>query len=88
MTAKDYYTAVRELPSGYGFADIAFIPKDDKPALLVELKWNKDVQTAIDQILDKKYPLVLEHYKDNLLLVLVMKKIANLKTIKNIRVRL
>ncbi|MCD7809014.1 MAG: AAA family ATPase [Erysipelotrichaceae bacterium] len=69
ITAKDYYTVVRELPSGNGFVDIAFIPKYDKPALLVELKWNKDVQTAIDQIIDKQYPAVLEHYKDNLLLV-------------------
>ncbi|MCD7893568.1 MAG: AAA family ATPase [Erysipelotrichaceae bacterium] len=69
ITAKDYYTVVRELPSGNGFADIAFIPKNDKPALLVELKWNKDVQTAINQIIDRQYPAVLEHYKDNLLLV-------------------
>ncbi|MCD7807729.1 MAG: PD-(D/E)XK nuclease domain-containing protein, partial [Erysipelotrichaceae bacterium] len=69
LTAKDYYTIVRELPSGNGYADIAFIPIDDKPALVVELKWNKNAHTAINQIIDRQYPTILEHYKDNLLLV-------------------
>ena len=67
--ARDHYTVIRELPTGKGFADLAFIPKTDKPALLVELKWNQDVNTAITQIKEKKYPSVLEKYKDNLLLV-------------------
>ena len=67
--ARDYYTVIRELPTGKGFADLAFIPKTDKPAILVELKWNQDVNTAITQIKEKKYPSVLEKYKDNLLLV-------------------
>ena len=67
--ARDSYTVIRELPTGNGFADLAFIPKDDKPALLVELKWNKKIETAITQIKEKKYPTILEKYKDNLLLV-------------------
>ena len=67
--ARDYYTVIRELPTGKGLADLAFIPKTDKPAMLVELKWNKNVNTAITQIKEKKYPSVLEKYKDNLLLV-------------------
>lgn len=67
--ARDHYTVIRELPTGKGFADLAFIPKTDKPAILVELKWNQDVNTAITQIKEKKYPSVLEKYKDNLLLV-------------------
>ena len=39
-TARKHYMIVRELPSGKGFADIAFIPKkdSDKPAMIVELK--------------------------------------------------
>ena len=48
---------------------MCLIPKENKPALLVELKWNKDVETAISQIKEKKYPAVLEKYKNNLLLV-------------------
>ena len=67
--ARDHYTLIRELPTGKGFADLAFIPKTDKPAILVELKWNQNVNTAITQIKEKKYPAVLEKYKDNLLLV-------------------
>ena len=40
-----------------------------KPALLVELKWNKTAESAIAQIRDKCYPKALEDYKGNLLLV-------------------
>jgi hypothetical protein len=69
-TARSKYTVVKELPSGKGFADIAFIPLDKKdPAIIVELKWNKDGDTAIKQIKEKRYPAVLENYLDNLLLV-------------------
>ena len=41
---------MRELPTGLGFADFVFIPKLEYksayPALVVELKWNKDTETA------------------------------------------
>jgi len=43
--------------------------KKDKPAMIIELKWNKDVDTAISQIKDKKYYFGLEKYLDDLLLV-------------------
>lgn len=68
-TARNEYTLVRELPAGKGFADMAFIPKGDKPAMVVELKWDKDADTAISQIKEKKYPKGLEKYTDNMLLV-------------------
>lgn len=45
--SRDFYTVVKELPAGKGFADMAFIPKGDKPAMLIELKWNQEVETAI-----------------------------------------
>ena len=68
--ADSYYTVVSELPSGKGFADIVFIPYvPDKPAIIVELKRNTSVQSAIDQIRQKEYPDILKKYKDNLLLV-------------------
>jgi ribosomal protein S8 len=69
--AVNDYTIIRELPSGMGFADIVFIPRkaSDKPAMLVELKYNKDAQSAIRQIKEKKYVKSLEEYQGNLLLV-------------------
>ena len=69
-SARDYYTIVCELPSGKGYADLVFIPfKNDKPAMVIELKYDKDADTAIKQIKDKKYFFGLEKCLDNLLLV-------------------
>lgn len=65
------YTLVREMPSGKGYSDIIFLPKkhSDKPAMVVELKWDKSVKGAIDQIKDKKYIQALEHYSGKILIV-------------------
>lgn len=69
-TAKSKYTIIKELPAGYGFADIGFIPLNKKdPAMIIELKYDKDADTAITQIKNKKYPAGFENYLDNLLLV-------------------
>ena len=61
IAAVDYYVAVDELPSGHGFADIVYLPKHDssRPAILVELKWDKPTDAAIAQIHDRNYPQVL-----------------------------
>ena len=68
--AQDLYTIIPELDTGKGYADLAFIPKKpDIPAMLIELKYEKDADTAIDQIHRQKYPDRLELYKGNLLLV-------------------
>jgi ribosomal protein S8 len=69
--AVNDYTVIRELPSGLGFADIVYLPKKhtDKPAMLIELKYNKNAKAAIDQIKEKKYPKSLQDYKGNMLLV-------------------
>lgn len=68
-----YFKPVRELPTGRGFADFVYIPKPeykaDYPALVVELKWNKTADTALQQIKDRKYPQSLEQYTGNILLV-------------------
>ena len=57
---KYYFKPIRELPTGRGFADFVFIPKplyrDYYPALLVELKWNKDAETALNQIKERYFP--------------------------------
>lgn len=71
-SARAYYTAIRELPSGQGFADIVYLPRrkyPDKPAMVVELKWNQSAEGAIQQIKDKKYLSTLKEYKGNILLV-------------------
>lgn len=70
--AREYYTIIRELLSGKGFADICFIPRKlhmDKPAVVIELKWDKNVSGAIAQIKDKHYVDAMEEYRGNLLLV-------------------
>ncbi len=69
--ARNHYTMIREMPSGEGFADIVLIPYRDKPAMIIELKWNQEAKTAIEQIKEKKYPKGLEKYIDNLLLVAI-----------------
>ncbi len=69
--AKEYYTIIREMPTGKGFADICFIPKPnhgDKPAVIIELKYNKTAISAIRQIKSKNYPDALKSYHGNLLL--------------------
>ena len=68
--AQDEYTIIPELDTGKGYADLAFIPKKpDRPALLIELKYEHDADTAIGQIHRQRYPDRLEHYKGNLILV-------------------
>lgn len=68
--ANKDYTLVKEFPCGKGYADIVFIPfKANKPAMVVELKWEKDALSAIEQIKEKRYPESLKHYLDRLLLV-------------------
>ncbi len=70
---ENYYKPVREMPSGEGFADIVYIPKREAdrniPALVIELKWNKDAKTALEQIKEKNYTESLEDYCGNIILV-------------------
>lgn len=60
-----------ELPAGHGYADIVFMPKksSSKPAILIELKWNKTAEAAISQIKDRDYPHVLKGYNGDIILV-------------------
>ena len=69
---QKYYTTIQELDSGKGYVDLVYLPSPktpDKPALLIELKYDKSLETAADQIRKKNYPQKLLHYKDNLLLI-------------------
>ena len=70
-----YFKAIRELPTGRGFADFVFIPKpeyqNEYPALIVELKWNRNAQTAMQQIKDRNYPASILSYTGDILLVAI-----------------
>lgn len=69
--AINEYTRIRELPTGKGFADIVYIPRkhSDKPAMIVELKYDKTAEGAIAQIKEKRYVESLKEYQGNMLLV-------------------
>ena len=69
--AKNDYIMHRELATGKGFADIVLIPRKnvDLPAMVIELKVNKDADSAIDQIRRKEYPVKVQEYANRLLLV-------------------
>lgn len=64
IAAIDQYLKIEELPSGKGIADVVYLPKQKSmlPALLIELKWNKTSEGAINQIKSKNYPAVLKDY--------------------------
>lgn len=70
--AEKYYTMLPELDAGKGYADRVYIPRPqyaDKPALIIELKYEKDADGAISQIKRQQYPERLSAYKGNILLV-------------------
>ena len=62
-----------ELASGKGYSDILFLPNAGslKPALLIELKWDKSAPGAILQIKKKNYAQILKkfEYQGEVLLV-------------------
>ena len=66
-----YMNPIMELPSGKGFADVVYLPKRDtgRPALVVELKWNKSARGAIAQIRDRQYASWIQGYTGDILLV-------------------
>ena len=69
--ASNDYIIHRELATGKGFADLVLIPRKnvDSPSIVIELKYNKAVDTAIEQIKRRQYPAKVAQYADNLLLV-------------------
>ena len=70
-TARNRYEMIRELPTGKGFADIVLLPYRhvDAPAIVLELKWNHDSDTAISQIKRQGYEKSLMHYVGDVILV-------------------
>jgi hypothetical protein len=70
-STRQMYTVFREFPTGKGFADVVFLPRKntDKPAIVVELKWDKSAEGAIKQIKEKEYGKEFESYAGEVLLV-------------------
>ena len=71
LSTTNTYNVARELPTGKGYADLVYLPKPgvNKPALLIELKFDKSAQTAITQIKEKNYLQFFKDYKGEVLLV-------------------
>lgn len=72
FTAPAHYMVFRELQSGVGYADMVFIPRIENgnyPAMIIELKWDKDADTAIKQIKDRRYTGKLAEYYNKIILV-------------------
>lgn len=67
----DSYLKIEELPSGHSYADVVFLPRkaSSLPILLIELKWDKTEQGAIEQIKRKDYPQILKGFGGPILLV-------------------
>ena len=69
--ARNDYHIHREYPSGEGYADLVLIPRKNvsSPAVVIELKYNKDAQAAISQIKARNYPKTVADYTGDILLV-------------------
>ncbi len=64
------YTVIKELPTGKGYADLALIPYvPNIPALIIELKCSDSAGSAINQIKNKEYDDLLQHYRGDMLFV-------------------
>ncbi len=70
-SARNDYEMFRELPSGKGYADLTFIPHRgvDSPAMVIELKYNKTAESALQQIKEKNYTEKLTAFSGEILLV-------------------
>lgn len=69
--ALNDYHIHREYPTGEGYADLVLIPRKnvDSPAMVIELKYDKDTEAAISQIKNRNYPQKIAEYTGDILLV-------------------
>ena len=69
--ARNDYHIHREYATGKGFADLVLIPRKNvtKPAVIIELKYDHTVGTALDQIRQRHYPQKVAEYTGDMLLV-------------------
>ena len=69
--ARNEYVIHREYATGKGYADLVMIPRRNvnKPALVIELKYNHSANTAIEQIKRKDFPSKIAEYTGDIVLV-------------------
>lgn len=81
ISCMDEFMKVEELASGIGYADVVYIPKkgSSMPVLLIELKWNKTEDGAINQIKKNRYPQIFQDYGRDVLMVGVCYDVKNKK---------
>lgn len=66
---RDYYIE-REAKSGKGYCDYLFLPKkQEKPAIILELKVDDSCENALEQIKDKNYIQKAKEYAEEVILV-------------------
>ena len=70
FNCNDFYYIMKEASVSTGRADLVFVPKDHNHIpMIVELKVNETVDTALNQIKDKKYVNLFDGYHGKLLFV-------------------
>ena len=64
LSCVDHYLRFEKLAGGKGYSDILLLPNktSTKPALLIELKWNKSAEEAVTQIRDKNYAQIVRKF--------------------------
>ena len=68
LYARDHYDIEREMKSGKGYVDYLFTPKKKQyPPIILELKYDKSAEDAIDQIYEKDYVNKVKDHKEILL---------------------
>jgi len=70
-SARKSYILHREMQAGKGYADLVFVPRKNctTPAFIVELKYDKTANTAIEQIKQKQYCDCLKDYNGKIIMV-------------------
>lgn len=70
VACVDQYIKTEELPSGKGVADVVYIPQimSREPAIIIELKWDKSTDSAIEQIINNNYPAIMNGYEGDIIL--------------------
>ena len=76
FTYRDHYIKLEELPSGTGYADLAYIPKkyDPYPPLIIELKAGGTPEEALEQIRSRDYASSVKGLGDPLLVAITYDK--------------
>lgn len=81
ISCIDEFLRIEELPTGRGYADVVYLPKkgSNMPILVIELKWNKSADSAIEQIRARNYPQILEGFGSEILLVGISYRVKSKK---------